>query len=168
MIIYEPDVLRNRIRDFIYKYLKNKNKCINIELSIYNYCIEKGDEYNITKRWDNPLFVTLYLDKFKCISYHLKQENIIEKLKTNEIKSCDLSFKKNEELYPEKWSKLIETTNITIENKYFPKIKASTDKFKCGKCKKKECTYYQLQTRSGDEPMTTFVTCLHCGNHWKC
>lgn len=32
-----------------------------------------------------------------------------------------------------------------------------TDLLKCGKCKKKNCTYNQLQTRSADEPMTTFV-----------
>ena len=40
--------------------------------------------------------------------------------------------------------------------------------FKCGKCKSKKTTYYQLQTRSADEPMTTFVTCLACMNRWKC
>jgi len=44
---------------------------------------------------------------------------------------------------------------------------ASTDAFKCGKCKQRKCTYYQLQTRSADEPMTTFVTCVECGNRWK-
>lgn len=32
---------------------------------------------------------------------------------------------------------------------------ATTDAFQCGKCKKRECTYYQMQTRSADEPMTT-------------
>ncbi|EPS59638.1 hypothetical protein M569_15167 [Genlisea aurea] len=45
--------------------------------------------------------------------------------------------------------------------------KASTSEFTCGRCKKKECTYYQMQTRSADEPMTTYVTCVNCGNHWK-
>lgn len=42
-----------------------------------------------------------------------------------------------------------------------------SDMFKCGKCGKKNCTYTQLQTRSSDEPMTTFVFCLECGNRWK-
>lgn len=45
--------------------------------------------------------------------------------------------------------------------------KASTDQFKCGRCGQRQTTYYQLQTRSADEPMTTFVTCVNCNNHWK-
>ncbi|EHA8586727.1 transcription elongation factor TFIIS [Cocos nucifera] len=45
--------------------------------------------------------------------------------------------------------------------------KATTDQFKCGRCGQRKCTYYQLQTRSADEPMTTFVTCVNCNNHWK-
>jgi len=43
----------------------------------------------------------------------------------------------------------------------------STDQFQCGKCKQRKTTYYQLQTRSADEPMTTFVTCVNCNNRWK-
>lgn len=43
----------------------------------------------------------------------------------------------------------------------------TTDLLKCGKCKKRNCTYNQMQTRSADEPMTTFVLCNTCGNRWK-
>eukprot|EP00928_Gymnodinium_smaydae_P049572 TRINITY_DN3328_c2_g2_i1.p1 TRINITY_DN3328_c2_g2~~TRINITY_DN3328_c2_g2_i1.p1 ORF type:complete len:393 (-),score=115.08 TRINITY_DN3328_c2_g2_i1:178-1356(-) len=39
--------------------------------------------------------------------------------------------------------------------------------FTCGKCKGTQTTYFQMQTRSSDEPMTTFATCLSCGNRWK-
>jgi len=42
-----------------------------------------------------------------------------------------------------------------------------TSDLKCGKCGKRNCTYNQLQTRSADEPMTTFVMCNECGNRWK-
>ena len=42
-----------------------------------------------------------------------------------------------------------------------------TDLLHCGKCKKKNCTYNQIQTRSADEPMTTFILCNECGNRWK-
>ncbi|KAJ1913911.1 transcription elongation factor TFIIS [Tieghemiomyces parasiticus] len=44
---------------------------------------------------------------------------------------------------------------------------AETDMFRCGRCKSRKCTYYQMQTRSADEPMTTFVTCTNCENRWK-
>ncbi|KAK2157186.1 hypothetical protein LSH36_196g05029 [Paralvinella palmiformis] len=42
-----------------------------------------------------------------------------------------------------------------------------TTLFKCGRCGKRDCTYNQVQTRSADEPMTTFVVCNLCGNRWK-
>ncbi|KDP21858.1 hypothetical protein JCGZ_00645 [Jatropha curcas] len=44
---------------------------------------------------------------------------------------------------------------------------ATTDQFKCGRCQQRKCTYYQMQTRSADEPMTTYVTCVNCNNRWK-
>ncbi|PNS99472.1 hypothetical protein POPTR_016G138100v4 [Populus trichocarpa] len=47
------------------------------------------------------------------------------------------------------------------------KAEATTDQFKCGRCGQRKCTYYQMQTRSADEPMTTYVTCVNCNNHWK-
>ncbi|ODQ63806.1 transcription elongation factor [Nadsonia fulvescens var. elongata DSM 6958] len=45
--------------------------------------------------------------------------------------------------------------------------RAVTDRFTCGKCKHKRVSYYQMQTRSADEPLTTFCTCENCGNRWK-
>ena len=37
----------------------------------------------------------------------------------------------------------------------------------CKRCGKRKCFYYQIQTRSADEGMTTFYTCTECGNRWK-
>ena len=47
------------------------------------------------------------------------------------------------------------------------KEKEYTDQFKCRKCNQRKCTYYMLQTRSADEPMTAFITCINCKNKWK-
>ncbi|KAJ7086366.1 transcription factor S-II, central domain-containing protein [Mycena belliarum] len=44
---------------------------------------------------------------------------------------------------------------------------AETSAFQCSKCKQRKCRYRQAQTRSADEPMTTFVTCVNCNNRWK-
>jgi transcription elongation factor S-II len=45
--------------------------------------------------------------------------------------------------------------------------KSISCEFQCGKCKQKKVAYSQAQTRSADEPMTTFCECQHCGNRWK-
>lgn len=45
--------------------------------------------------------------------------------------------------------------------------RAITDRFTCSKCKQKRVSYYQMQTRSADEPLTTFCTCENCGKRWK-
>jgi transcription elongation factor S-II len=45
--------------------------------------------------------------------------------------------------------------------------KSVSREFQCGKCKAKMVSYSQAQTRSADEPMTTFCECMNCGNRWK-
>lgn len=40
-------------------------------------------------------------------------------------------------------------------------------RMQCGKCKFMKVAYSQAQTRSADEPMTTFCECMNCGNRWK-
>ena len=168
MYITNPEEFRNRIRSYIGNFIQDKRSYSNIEKSIYNYSIQQSDHYNIKKRWDNSLFVVIYLDKFKIVQHYLKDPMILDKL-IKDIEFCkEIGFKSEQEIYPEYWKSITEEKKTHLDNKYFPKIKASTDKFKCGKCKSKECTYYQLQTRSADEPMTTFVTCINCGNRWKC
>ena len=51
--------------------------------------------------------------------------------------------------------------------KYEIKPEAMTERYKCRKCGSRKCSYYELQTRSADEPMTQFFTCLDCKNRWK-
>jgi hypothetical protein len=45
--------------------------------------------------------------------------------------------------------------------------KSISDALRCGKCGQKKVSYTQAQTRSADEPMTTFCECTVCGNRWK-
>lgn len=45
--------------------------------------------------------------------------------------------------------------------------KSISSSLQCGKCKEKKVSYTQAQTRSADEPMTTFCTCTVCGHKWK-
>ncbi len=45
--------------------------------------------------------------------------------------------------------------------------KSISNALQCGKCKERKVAYSQAQTRSADEPMTTFCECTVCGNRWK-
>lgn len=161
-------MFRQNVRDKINAYVEDYKKTINIEKSIFNNSIFKAIENNTEQRWDNPLFVVLYLDKLKMILCFIKNKENVTQILKREINCGEIAFKQYNELYPSKWEKLLEEKKLRLENKYFPKIEASTDIFTCRKCKSNKCTYYQLQTRSADEPMTTFVTCIECGNRWKC
>lgn len=46
-------------------------------------------------------------------------------------------------------------------------FKRGGDGIECQRCHRRETFYYQLQTRSGDEGMTTFYSCGHCYARWK-
>jgi DNA-directed RNA polymerase subunit M/transcription elongation factor TFIIS len=56
-----------------------------------------------------------------------------------------------------------------LRKEYYSKeLKNQEGLFKCGRCKSMKTTYYEMQTRSADEPMTVFVSCHNCGKNWKC
>jgi transcription elongation factor S-II len=68
---------------------------------------------------------------------------------------------------PEKWKDLIQQNADLEKAKYSHRATASIMSY-CKSCKRKtKCDYYQMQTRSADEPMTTFMTCLECDKRWK-
>jgi transcription elongation factor S-II len=71
------------------------------------------------------------------------------------------------DIFPENWKDIIENKMKRDKLKYELKPEAMTDMFKCRKCSSRSCSYYEMQTRSADEPMTQFITCLDCGNHWR-
>tara|TARA_Y100000768_G_scaffold351103_1_gene301780 strand:- start:5500 stop:6009 length:510 start_codon:yes stop_codon:yes gene_type:complete len=166
--IDSPETFRNNIRKMLGKKINNEKICENLEKGIYNSCLKTAEEKNIIKRWDNNIFVQIYTNKLHSIIMNLNNSELLEKINTKKIKAHKLAFMTHQEMNPSRWEKLIEDKKIKDQNRYSPKIEASTDNFTCWKCKSKKCSYYQLQTRSADEPMTTFVTCLDCGNRWKC
>ena len=167
-IVKNPGEFRKKIVDEINNKLKKDKFSINIEKGIYNWALQEATSKNIIKRWDNQIFVGIYIDRFKSIIINLENFDLIKKIESKEIKPHQLAFLTHQEMAPEKWRLLIEKKKQRDQNMYEPKIDANTDNFTCRKCKSTRCSYYQLQTRSADEPMTTFVTCINCGNRWKC
>jgi len=163
-----PDTFRTNIQNRLQEIIKNEKITVNLEKGIFNFAIKSAEERNIVKKWYNPYFVQLYIDKLRVIFQNLQHEPLLKKLKYRNIKAHELAFMTHQELRPDKWKERIAVKEQHDQNRYAPKLNANTDDFTCRKCKSNKCSYYQLQTRSADEPMTTFVTCIDCGNRWKC
>ena len=166
--IENPQEFRNNVINKLKDILKNDKLASNLEKGIFNYSLKHAEKINVVKKWDNNYFVKIYVNRLRTIKSNLKDETLFKSIINKKIKAHEVAFMTHQEMQPDNWSELLELKKIRDENKYEPKLEASTDDFKCWKCKSKKCTYYQLQTRSADEPMTTFVSCLDCGNRWKC
>lgn len=171
MLIENPEQFRKNVIKNINKYVKNDKKSINIERSIYNYTIKDSTQKKIVKKWNNEYFTMIYCDKLKSILFNISYDtttDFLKNIKNGIIKSKNVAFITHHQMRPDIWNDLIKAKMERDKHKYEIDKRLATSEFKCRKCKERECSYYQLQTRSADEPMTTFVTCLNCGNNWKC
>lgn len=140
---------------------------INLEKAVFNFAIKEASNKKILKKWENPFFVQLYVDRLRTIYINLKKEELLRQLKNHEITPHTLVFMTHQEMNPEHWKNMIEKKIKRDANKFNVNMQASTDTFTCRKCKSKKCTYYELQTRSADEPATIFITCLNCSHNFK-
>ena len=174
MKIANADTFRTNVKNKLNKIIRRKKLSLNLEKGIFNYTIQTARLRNIVRKWDNKAFVMIYVDKFKGLLLNLnakstvKNKELLKRLKNGEFKAHELAFMTHQELYPEKWKYLIDKKIKRDKSEGVVDLSAATDEFFCFKCKKRKCSYYQMQTRSADEPMTTFVTCLLCGNNWRC
>lgn len=166
--VENPQEFRSNIRKELFKIFNEERICENVERGVYNYCIQQASKRNIVKKWDNVYFCHIYIDRLRSVFINLKDDKLVESILTKKMKAHEIGFITHQEMQPEKWQKFIEAKKLRDKNLYSPKVDGNTDNFTCRKCKSKNCSYYQLQTRSADEPMTTFVTCIDCGNRWKC
>jgi transcription elongation factor S-II len=165
--IENVDAFRSNIRKKLDVILHNEKHSLNLEKGIFNYALKEADRHKIVKKWDNKHFVQIYVDHLRSIMTNLKGD-VLKQLSDGSIKPHVIAFMTHQELMPEKWDSLIQAKAKRDKNKFETNLAAATDVFTCRKCKGNQCTYYQMQTRSADEPMTTFVTCILCYTRWKC
>jgi len=166
-VLKEPEVFRQNFVKKLNDKLGDELMSRNMEKGIFNYAISESKSKKIIRKWENPQFSLIYVDKARSIYLNLN-DDIINQIKSKTIKAQEVAGMTHQELCPERWEQLINEKIQRDKYKYETTIEAATDTFTCKKCKSKKCTYYQMQTRSADEPMTTFVTCIDCGNRWKC
>jgi transcription elongation factor S-II len=167
--IINSESFRDNVREKINVLINAKNKHMisgNIEKGIFNYTIEKATKKNIIKKWENEIFVQLYIDRLRSVYINLKNSNLVSRIMDGEIKPEEIAFMTHQEFEPEKWNELLQNKIKKDASKFNNNIEASTDVYVCRRCKSRKCTYEAVQIRSSDEPMTIFINCLSCGKNW--
>ena len=165
-------------RDIVKKILKEKTSLSDeivddLEKGIFNWCVLYADENELQKTWNDKMFQYLYVNKSKLLienidpNSYVKNKRLQQRILDKEFMPRELSFMESTNIFPEIWNHILDMKMKQEENFHNSKQVAKTDVFKCGKCKKRECSYYELQVRSADESSTIFVTCLNCGNRWR-
>lgn len=140
----------------------------NIEKSVFNFAIRESKVKKTISKWENPIFVNLYVSRLRSIVFNLEDNSELRHmLETGEIDIPTFGKMTHQEFQPDKWKEMIERKIMKNASKYEDNMQASTDMFTCKKCRSKRCTYYEMQTRSADEPSTIFITCLNCGKNWR-
>lgn len=167
VIITNAETFRKNICDKFTNIIGNNITAINLEKGVFNYSLKEATSRKLIKKWENPDFVQVYLDRLRTIYINLKNKDILALLQSKELLPQSFASMTHQEMNPKRWNELLEQKMKRDANKFTTNIQASTDMFTCKKCKSKRCTYYELQTRSADEPATIFVTCLDCGKNWK-
>jgi DNA-directed RNA polymerase subunit M/transcription elongation factor TFIIS len=128
-----------------------------IEQSIYDFSVDYA-----TIQETPYLIDQIYESKADEIINLLKDKEIhlLKAIKEGVIDTSKIGFMKPAELNPDKYNHI-----INKKKKEEDKInnQATSTVYTCKKCKKNKCQVTQRQTRSADEPATTFVTCMECG-----
>jgi DNA-directed RNA polymerase subunit M/transcription elongation factor TFIIS len=143
-----------------------------LETCIFQASLRTAEAEDIRKNWSYPAFCDVYSAIARRVvgnldpTSYVKNNSLWLRLANNEVTLEELTSKNYYELFPENWKTLVDDQakreRIQLEGDF----SRATDKWLCNGCKMRKCTYYELQTRSADEPMTIFIQCLNCGKRW--
>ena len=122
--ISDSESFRANVRNNLCSKVKNRKIIAeNIERAIYNYSIQTATNKQIIKKWSNPYFVMIYIDKLKQIMFNLKSRPLLAKIINKKIKAHEIVFMTYSELQPKKWEQLIEEKIRVLKIVTFQKSK---------------------------------------------
>jgi len=157
----------------LFKSTLTEQQTLELEQAIYNGTIREAERLHIDKTWAYPPFVNLYriharhiASNFHPESY-VKNDELFARFRAGEVSLKDIGKMDTYELFHSRWKDSFDQQQVREKRQLEGNKSMATDQFFCKGCHKRECTYYEMQTRSADEPMTIFITCLNCGKHWR-
>jgi DNA-directed RNA polymerase subunit M/transcription elongation factor TFIIS len=159
------------LKTFFGAKLKEKD-ILQLERVIYQFVLEEVKKLNIVPDWKNNQFRNHYVRKVRHMSLNLNPDTYIqnrglfERFLSKEYTLDEIVHLTETELFPELNRELAEKMFQREQRLLEGNRAAATDQFICPRCHKRQCTYYEMQTRSADEPMTIFIQCVNCGKRW--
>ena len=173
--VFVDCAIRQKVIENFNELLENNELSNQLEESLLHVISDQAIKENMDIDWSNRVFWNMYRSKAITLYENLKgigsyvqnNEDWITKIKKGEISIRDFAELSAVELCPKRWKDALEK-QLENEKKLQSKNNTASIFMWCSGCKKKsKCDYYQMQTRSADEPMTTFMTCLECDRRWK-
>lgn len=143
------------------------------EVGVYNASIAYATSRSIPCVWRNARFRMVYEHKAKSLVANLDEQSyvgntrLLSRLKEGECAPHEIAAMPPDQVFPEQWAEVIRAKVQREEYMLTARPAAMTDQFLCGRCKKRECTFTEMQMRSCDEPASLFIQCLTCGHRWR-
>jgi DNA-directed RNA polymerase subunit M/transcription elongation factor TFIIS len=145
----------------------------NLERAVFNYAVQYAAEKGMMRSWDTPLLRGVYHNKAMSVAVNLDPEGYVgnvstlARLKRQDITPHDVAFMKPEAHMPAKWEPIVSAKMKTDKYAYEVTYVPNASEITCFKCKKNQVYFYEIQSRSADEPTSLICTCLNCGNRWR-
>tara|TARA_B100001996_G_C18574701_1_gene559853 strand:+ start:206 stop:703 length:498 start_codon:yes stop_codon:yes gene_type:complete len=162
---------RAKCKELLQALVECPTKVINLEKAILNWTISNAKSKCIKRSFEEVQFCNLYNKKTRNVVYNLRNTpGFVQKVNDDVLVATNIPNMTSYEMYPELYNPIIdkqqekERRNLDLENQ---ELENTSGMFTCSKCKSDKTVFYSLQTRSADEPMTNYITCLKCGKKWK-
>jgi DNA-directed RNA polymerase subunit M/transcription elongation factor TFIIS len=156
----------------------NETLARRLEKHVYNYCIERAKQPpllrdSIPRNWESPMFRSMYKHKVLHVAETLRKfpivlDNLAAKVWSAKQVPHLRPWVVNPTLWMPIFHQLAKRNYIRRQALYADQDDESPPNgAPCPRCKSRKTDYYQLQTRSADESMTSYFTCMDCDKRWK-
>lgn len=148
----------------------NEKTSKKLEISLFNFIIVKSRAEKIERSWENNQFRLFYANKARSLYFNLKNGVLKNKIENKDFDIKHIPYMEPWDLWPEKYEKIFQKKLAKEMIQLQREVEAQSctqGMFTCEKCHSNSTTFFSLQTRSADEPMTNYITCIACGHKWK-